>query len=162
MTWTAQYCKVAVVGPVLYLDFASSLQDVIPRGTPLHGFADDHSVKKSFNANRKNRNKERKTLQDLEDSVMKIKHWMDINQLKMNDWKTEFILYGSRQQLLKCETISININGNSIKRADCIKYLGANLDKNLNRKKHVAGKCKATMFNLLKKKILANAEHWSM
>ena len=138
------------VGPVLYLAYASSLQDVIPRGMPLHGFADDHSVEKSFHANKKNRNLQRKTIQDLEDSVMKIKHWMDINQLKMNDGKTYFILYGSRQQLLKCETTSININGNSIERAECIKYLGVSLDKNLNMKKHVAGKFKTAMFNLLK------------
>ena len=36
------------VGSVLYLAYASNLQEVIPRGMPLHGFADDHSVKKSF------------------------------------------------------------------------------------------------------------------
>ena len=66
-------------GPLLYLAYASSPQDVIPRGIPPHGFADDHSVKKSFCADRKNRNLERKTVQDLEDSVKKNKHWMDIN-----------------------------------------------------------------------------------
>ena len=117
---------------------------------PLHGFTDDHSVKKSFHTSRKNTNLERKTIQDLEESVRKIKHWMGINWLKMNDGKTEFILYGSRQQLLKCETTLINVNGNNIKREECIKYLGVSLDKNLNMKKHVAGKCKAAMFNLLK------------
>ena len=120
---------------------------------PLHGFADDHSVKKSFHTDKKNRNLEGKTIQDLEESVVKIKHWMDINWLKMNDGKTEFILYGSREQLLKCETTSINVNGNSIERAECIKYLWVSLDKNLNMKKHVAGKCKTAMFNLLKIKI---------
>ena len=75
----------------------------------------------------------------------------------MNDGKTEVILYGSRQQLLKSETTLMNLNGNSIKRAECIKYMGANLDKNLNMKKHVAGKCKTEMFNLLKIKNI-----WSM
>ena len=44
----------------------------------------------------------------------------------------------------------ISVNGNSIERAECIKYLGVNLDSNLNVKKHVAGKCKTAMFNLLK------------
>ena len=64
---------------VLYLAHASSLQDVIPGGMPLHGFADDYSVKRSFHANKKNRNFERKTIEDLEDSVMKIKHWTEIS-----------------------------------------------------------------------------------
>ena len=140
--------------PVLYLAYASSLQDVIPMGMALHGFGDDQSVKKSFHTNKKNRNFERKTIQGLEDGVMKIKHWMDINWLKMNDGITEFILYGSRQQLLKCETTSININRNSIERAEYIKYLGASLDKTLNMKKHVAARCKTAMLNLFKIKII--------
>ena len=47
------------VGQVLYLAYASSLQDVITEGMPLYGFADDHSVKKSFHADKKNRNIEK-------------------------------------------------------------------------------------------------------
>ena len=65
--------------PVLYLTYASSLQDVIPLGVPLHSFADDHSVKKNFHADKKNRNLERKTIKDLEENASKIKQWMDIN-----------------------------------------------------------------------------------
>ena len=45
----------------------------------------------------------------------------------------------------------MNVNGNIIKRAECIKYLGANLVKNLNiKKKYLAGKCNTAMFNLFK------------
>ena len=51
---------------------------------------------------------------------------------------------------MKCETNSISVNGNSIERAECIKYLGANFNDNLNMKKHVAGKCKTALFNLFK------------
>ena len=68
----------------------------------------------------------------------------------MNDGKTEFILYGSRQQLMKCKTTSKKVNGNSIERAECIKYLEANVDENPNMKKHVAGKCMTAMLNLFK------------
>ena len=65
----------------------------------------------------------------------------------------EFILYGSRQQLLKCETTLMNVNGNSIDRAESIIYLGVNLDKNLKMKKHLAEMCKTAMFNFLKIKL---------
>ena len=47
-------------GPILYLAYTSSLQDVIPRGIPLNGFPDDHSWKKSFHVDKKNRNLEKK------------------------------------------------------------------------------------------------------
>ena len=42
----------------------------------------------------------------------------------MNGEKTEFILYGSRQQLKKCVTNTINVTGKVVDKTDCIKYLG--------------------------------------
>ena len=62
---------------------------------------------------------------------VKVKDGMDSNKLKMNCFKTEFILFGSRQQINKCFTTSININGDRVDRAGSIKYLGAMLDESI-------------------------------
>ena len=43
---------------------------------------------------------------------------------------------------MKFETTSINVNGNSIGRAEYIKYLGTNLEEKLRMK------CNTAMFNL--------------
>ena len=64
----------------------------------LHGFADDHIMKKSFRIVKDNSN-ELKTIINLEACISQVKVWMDHNRLKMNGHKTEFIIYGSRQQL---------------------------------------------------------------
>ena len=61
----------------------------------LHGFADDHVMKKSFKITNDNSN-ELKTIRDLEECISQVKVWMNQNRLKMNGEKTEFILYGSR------------------------------------------------------------------
>ena len=74
----------------------------------LHGFADDHIMKKSFSISENNGN-EFSTISDLEECISKVKEWMNHNRLKMNGEKTEFILYGSRQQLKK--SVTNNING---------------------------------------------------
>ena len=37
-------------GPVAYLSYANTLQEDIPSDIPIHGFADDHLVKKAFRA----------------------------------------------------------------------------------------------------------------
>ena len=37
----------------------------------------------------------------IESCITSIKHWMDGNRLKMNSAKTDFILIGSRQQLVQ-------------------------------------------------------------
>ena len=49
-------------GPVVYLAYASSLQEVLTLDIPLHRFADDHSVKKAFRAGSQNNNEENKTI----------------------------------------------------------------------------------------------------
>ena len=54
----------------------------------LHGFADDHGIKKKFEPTC---NKEAITTKSLSDCPTRIKSWMDLNRLKMNDAKTEYI-----------------------------------------------------------------------
>ena len=49
---------------------------------------------------------------------------MDHNRLEKNGEETEFIIYGSRQQLKKCVTNNINVTGAVVDKTDCINYLG--------------------------------------
>ena len=57
--------------------------------TNLHGFADDHALKKSFQA--KSWVAEQTSIKLLENTAIDVKSWMDENWLCMNDGKTEFI-----------------------------------------------------------------------
>ena len=68
----------------------------------------------------------------------------------MNCSKTEFLMFGSRQQLSKCSTKDININGDIIERVPVIRYLGAWLDQQLNLKVQLSKKCQTAMKNLQK------------
>ena len=52
------------------------------------------------------------------------KECMDSNCLKMNSSKTEYIIYVTHQQLAKCMSNSININGIEILKSDCINTWG--------------------------------------
>ena len=76
---------------------------------------------------------------------------MDINRLKISSSKTEFIIIGSRQQLLKCNTENINITEDIIPRLPIFKYLGALVDERLSFKDHINTKCKTAMYNLQKR-----------
>ena len=106
--------------------------------------------KQSFRAG----SEEKATISLLEDATGTIKTWMDHNRLKMNNSKTEFIMYGSRQQLSKIETTNIDTNGVTITKSDCIRYLGADLDEMLSLKKMVNHKCRVAIGNLQKLKII--------
>ena len=95
----------------------------------LHGFVDDHVMKKSFKITNENNN-ELKTIRDLEECILQV----NLNRLKMNGEKTEFVIYVSRQQLKKCVTDNINVTGEVVDKTDCIKYLGVWLDDTLSLK----------------------------
>ena len=79
---------------------------------------------------------------------------MNANKLKMNTAKTEFIMFGSKKQLDKCTSKSININGDEIRSENCIRYLGAFLDDKLNFKQHVKNKCRVAMMNYFRIKCI--------
>ena len=79
---------------------------------------------------------------------------MDYNRLKMNGERTEFIIYGLRQQLKKCVTNNINVTGEVVEKMDCIKYLGVWLDATLSLKHHITQKCRTAMWNLQKLKTI--------
>ena len=106
----------------------------------------NHVMKKSFSITDNNIN-ELKTIRGLEECISKVKEWMNHNRLKMNGEKTEFTLYGSRQQLKKSVTNNINVTGEVVDRTDCIKYLGVWLDDTLSLKHHITQKCKTAMWN---------------
>ena len=75
----------------------------------LHGFADDRAFKNTFSAN--SRLTKRESVSTLEAKAADVKVWMDHNHLKMNDSKTEFIMFASRQMLQKCVTTELDVNG---------------------------------------------------
>ena len=68
----------------------------------------------------------------------------------MNTAKTEFIYFGNQRQLDKCKADTINVAGDLILRTDSIKYLGMQMDSNLNFKQHINHKCQSAMFNFLR------------
>ena len=75
----------SLAGPNLYSAYASTLQEVVPDDVGLNGFADDHSLKRSFKAD--DRKAEQTVISALQNCLMNVKTWIDENRLKMNDGK---------------------------------------------------------------------------
>jgi hypothetical protein len=99
----------------------------VKESNELIGYADDHSICGSFKAG--DNAAEIKTPCDLSSTLVDIKQWMLQNRLKMNDEKTEFIIFGSRHSLSKCSTTSIRVGGSDVPCNPCIKLLGMYMDE---------------------------------
>ena len=126
--------------------YCSSIQDIVGPPLTLHGFADDHTVGNKFKP--RDCGDEVRCMDELEKCATDLKIWMNENRLKMNTNKTEFIIFGSKPQLDKCKTKTLNVNDTEIECADKIKYLGVLLDQKLNLKQHIISKCQTVMLNI--------------
>ena len=136
------------VGVSIFNLYCLTLHEVIPKNLTLSGFADDHSMRKSFKTG--STADETETIHSMEACMLNIKSWMDSMCLKMNPNKTEFIYFGSKPQLKKCSVESLKVSEDLILRSSSIRYLGVYMDEHLSFKQHIAKKCQAAMLNYFK------------
>ena len=129
------------------MSYCAQIESVTPAGNTINGFADYHSIRKSFIAN--SREQEHQTISMLMDTVATIASWMDTIHLKLNPDKTEFIMFGYRSQLVKCVTNSVSISDSAIPRSPSVRYLGVTLDEHLSLKEHIILKCRKAMSNFV-------------
>ena len=127
-------------GANLFTCYCSLIKDQINNSFTLTAFTDDHSLCKSVKAG--NKIEEHNTKTDLEKTLTQIKCWMDAMHLKLNPAKTEYILFGSQQQLKKTSPEPCDAQGNLIPVSEAVRYLGGLLDQHLNFKQHIKNKAK--------------------
>ena len=90
----------------------------MPPAITVHVYADDHALMKEFNSSLP---QEEDTAQSLSDSLDNVKEWMN-SCLKMNSDKSEVILCGSWQQIMKCRLRALEVCGVTIPYSESIKY----------------------------------------
>ena len=134
------------LGPIMFLEYSSPVFDLVSRhNISVHAYADDHQVYSSFDLSSLPL-----ALSAMQDCVEDIRSWMGRMKLKMNDSKTEFIVFGSSHTLAKCPDITLSIGDSSIKPADCVRNLGALFDNKMTMEQHVKARCKAAYCQLYK------------
>ena len=84
----------------------------------------------------------------IEDCVSDIQNWMLQHRLKLNDNKTEVIIFGTKQQLAKLTCDQVEFGNDRIKIVDKVRNLGGTLDSGLTMEHHVNQLCKNSSHNL--------------
>ena len=90
-------------------------------------YADDHAIIDPNQAT-----EERNVINLLTENITNIKEWMNSVRLKMNNSKSEFIIFGNKTQVNKCTSEGLRIEGEIVNRSQIVKYLGAWLDSELS------------------------------
>jgi hypothetical protein len=134
-------------GPVIFTLYIAALNRVVKKyPVQLHGYADDHKVAVQIQAG--NTENETRALEQLSACLADITSWMAKYKLKMNNDKTEIIVYGTKQQLAKVNLSGINVGGCFVRCVDHVKDLGVCFDANLNFDRHIRKKCQIAYFQL--------------
>ena len=137
----------SVLGPILFVLYTTPLSDIIANHSVNHQlFTDDTQLQKSALLNEvTNLTKELNACTD------NIKTWMTENQLKLNDDKTEALLFPFWSSL-KPSTVplpdSITLGSHNIPFSDSARNLGFILDSKLSMKKHIIKICQTAYFEL--------------
>ena len=70
------------------------------------------------------------------------------NKLMLNDGKTEFLIIGTRQQLVKVSADHITVGNAEVKSSSGAHNLGVWFDNVLNMENHVTRMCKSSFYYL--------------
>ena len=128
----------SVLGPVLFVLYTTPLSDIIANHSVNHQlFADDTQLQKSTPPNdvQSHTCNHVHVIHDLQSCTDGIKAWMCNNQLKLNEDKTEAILF-STPSLPSCHCLpsSIMVGTHEILFSDKVRNLGFILASNLRMK----------------------------
>ena len=126
----------SVLGPRIYCMYTKPVSDIIQRhGLSHHSYADDtqwHMTMEHSN------NDWWDDLARIELCVSEIREWMNPNMLKLNDDKTELIMFTSKYKQDIYNDLNITIGDTVVDCSSQVKDLGVIFDRLLSLRQHVS------------------------
>ena len=98
----------SILGPILFTLYTILLGKICNKhAVTYHLYADDQQLYLAFKPS--NSGAEEQCIKQLLGCIADIHNWMSANMLKLNDYKTEYIMFGTNHQLRKMDSVSTRI-----------------------------------------------------
>ena len=136
----------SILGPILFSVYSAPIGRLIERfNLSYHQYADDTQIYVCF-----------EPTQDAADAAMlrvneclqELETWMTLNHLKFNGDKTEYVLFGTCQQLAKFSPPHLRAGSSVMPPSNQARNLGVIFDSNLTFKPHIQQVCKSANYYL--------------
>ena len=135
----------SVLGPDLFTDYSSPVASLIRSfNISVHCYADDTQLYCPFKPGKN----ELEVRDRLERCIEALRTWMHINKLKLNDSKTEFMIFGTKDSIKKSITKSIKIGDSNIKAVESVRNIGAMFDSEMKMDVQVRHVCSSAWHRL--------------
>ena len=135
----------SVLGARLYTLYTYPLSNIIAdHGLCYHCYADDTQI---YMECENDTNSIQNVITCIQNCVADICTWMMKNSLKINEDKTEFIVFRNRLNQTGND-FSLQINGSIIPAVNSTKILGVTLDAKMTLDNHISNTCKATYMHI--------------
>jgi len=137
----------SVLGPLLFLCYILPIQHIVERyGILRHGYADDTQLYCRLSMT--DTDERKRQLENMENCLVAIRHWMLTNKLKLNEEKTEALVAVRKSHLDKVKDISVRVGNAVIKPKNVVKNLGALFDTEMSMKPQVMDVARRVCFHL--------------
>ena len=128
----------SVLGPILFIMYTQPLHSLILRHSMLdQSFADDTQIYTSCKPTQAN-----DTIQNIQACISDVKDWMTDHRLKLNDDKTEALLFHSSNSFTSCsKPSSILVCSSNISFSQSARNLGFFMSDNMSVDTHITHTC---------------------
>jgi hypothetical protein len=137
----------SVIGPLSFTLYTVPIGDILRKhGMLYHTYADDMQVYYQFDP---------RIPMDAECALFKIaacvkeiQNWMFANRLKLNQNKTEFIVFATTNNLRRLSNITFTIDDTEISPSTCVHNLGVKFDNKMDMSQQVNKLCRTINFHI--------------
>lgn len=136
----------SVLGAMMYIMYTRPLCDIMKRhNVQYHCYADDTQV---YTHCDNTASEIQNSIANLEECITEITHWMTQNALKINNEKTEFVVFST--QLDSARNTQLKVGSDIINCNTHVKILGVTLDIQMNMEKAIANTCRTAYMHIRK------------
>lgn len=121
------------IGPFGFKLYTKPLTEIAERhGISIHLYADDTQLYTAFDPD-----DSKQAMDRLESCIEEIRQWMGTHYLKLNDAKTEFMIFGSQLDISRVTEWTVTVGDTEIFPSKTARNIGAYLDAQMNMRCHI-------------------------